>query len=46
METIGDRIDENMKDHPEYKNLSFDRRGEFCVKLGELIKEFFGEENN
>ena len=37
MENIIDEIHEMVKDNPEYKNLSLDQRGEFCMKCAELL---------
>ena len=38
-----DEIDRMMFRFPEYQNLSLDSRGEFCVKLEELLNNYFGE---
>ncbi len=45
MEMIVDVINERMKEHEAYQNLSLDQRGEFCVKLAELLNNYFGGEN-
>ena len=37
MENIVDDIHEMMKRNPEYRNLSLDQRGAFCIKFAELL---------
>ena len=45
MEDLVNAIHENMKNNPEYSFLSLDRQGEFCVKLAELIIDYFRRGN-
>ena len=45
MENVVDAIYEKLKDNQEFRNLSLDQQGIFCVKLGRLLFNYFGGKN-
>ena len=45
MEDMIDNIYEQLKDNQEFRNLSLDQQGEFCMKLSKLLFNYFGGEN-